>query len=148
MIYIKKRGIAVENKVFKKLPISLDNTPKGCIKYNISKTKSYRNPFFSLKNEKETLSSFIDAINSNMPESALSFVSSRVSGIDINELEEIFKHKSVCKCMAVLPYTHIKGYISVALQDTKSQKSEIVHVRMVKEPNSNSLWKIFEIIRE
>lgn len=147
-----KRGIAVKkDNIFNKFPIKInEKNKKGFFKYNnVDKMSDNRYPFFTVRNKRETVSCFIDAINSNKYDTALSFISKRVTNIDFNELNDIFKNKKVCKCVVVYkPKGSNNKIVSVALGDIRNNIHEIIHVKMIKEPNKQSEWKICEIITE
>ena len=131
---------------FIKIPHSKFLSKKLNCNFNTHNDK--KSPFFWIRNKKETINSFVDAVNSNKYDTALGLISKKVTSIDLDEINDIFKNKIINKCIPIYKSNGVKGFVSIALSDKKNQKSEIIHIKMIKEPNKLGEWKIYEIIRE
>ena len=102
-----------------------------------------KSPFFSLVSPKGTLLAFLHALKQEGTEEARGYLSSAISGADLEEIKGVFAHaekyrffvKETGECMRTL---------SLAAAGEK----EVISVGMVAEPDDFGKWKIYCIEKE
>ncbi|GHU53422.1 hypothetical protein AGMMS49975_11440 [Clostridia bacterium] len=110
--------------------------------------KRYNVPFFSILNESSTIRAFLDALSKGATSEAAGYLSQTArKNLDINEL---------CAMVGSRDYKRLSGrrFINtgyktdaILLIDNESI-NKIIHLHLVKEPDSVSKWKIFDVESE
>lgn len=100
-------------------------------------------PFFSLVSPKGTLLAFLRALRQEGTEEARGYLSSAISGADLEELKGVFAHAE--KYRVFLKNTGARMHtLSLAAAGEK----EVISVGMVAEPDDFGKWKIYCIEKE
>lgn len=116
-----------------------------CSRIAIDSSKQSNNPFFSILNESGVVKYFINAIVKNSEEEAKSCISKFVvDKVDLSEIYSLLGEKKQYKSLIKYNKNDNKNTISVAV----GSNDEIVHVKMIEEPDCNGNWKIIQIDRE
>ena len=107
-------------------------------------------PFFKITDDDGAASSFIEALTNLKFETARGFISkSFASRIDVRELATILEGGAACKLMVRAEFGTCPRNCKVKSVLVKDGAScAIVHLRMIKEPDSVSNWKIYSVERE
>jgi len=107
-------------------------------------------PQINLTGERQVVACFLDAVRAN-PEDAWAFVSKVYSpGLDLNELRELLSsgaQKMVSKAMYLSDPKNCLTR-SVYVEDPGRNLRRLLHLRMIREPDHNGLWKIFGVEQE
>ena len=108
-------------------------------------------PFFKITDDDGTASSFLDALTNSRLETARGFISKNfASSIDVRELATILDGGASCKLLACAEFSNCPRNCkvkSVLVRDGDASCA-VVHLRMIKEPDSVSNWKIYSVERE
>lgn len=107
-------------------------------------------PFFKITDDGGTASSFLEALTNFKFETARGFISkSFASRIDVRELATILEGGASCKLMVRAEFGTCPRNCKVKSVLVKDGAScAVVHLRMIKEPDGVSNWKIYSVERE
>ena len=120
-------------------------------KLNIKKLKSW--PTLETTAETQTATRFLEAVSIN-PESAWPFVSKVcAASLDLNDLHAVLYGANIttgnrlCSRVVTMPYAKIPQNCqtrSILIEDIEN-KLWLLHLRMIKEPDRYSTWKIINV---
>ena len=108
-------------------------------------------PFFKITDDDGAASSFLKALTDFRLEAALGFVSKNfASSIDVYELASTFEGTAACKmvCAEFASCPRNCKVKSVLVMDGQNAPRAVVHLRMIREPDSVSNWKIYSVEKE
>ena len=108
-------------------------------------------PFFKITDDDGTASSFLQALTDFRLEAARGFISkSFASSIDIHELAATFEGVAACKmvCAGFSNCPKNCKVKSVLMMDGQNAPCALVHLRLIREPDSVSNWKIYSVEKE
>lgn len=100
-------------------------------------------PFFSLVSPKGTLLAFLHALKQEGTEEARGYLSSAISGADLEELKSVFAHAEKYRF-----YVKDAGAQMRTLSLAAAGEREVISVGMVAEPDDYGKWKIYCIEKE
>ena len=106
----------------------------------LSKRKS---PFFSLVSPKGTLLAFLHALKQEGTEEARGYLSSAISGADLEEIKGVFAHAEKYRF-----FVKETGERMRTLSLAAAGEKEVISVGMVAEPDDFGKWKIYCIEKE
>jgi len=137
--------------VFRKLRVNALARP--AYKFRVSEARGLiadNAPFYKITDDDGTASSFLEALTNFKLETARGFISkSFTSRIDVRELATILEGSAACKLMVRAEFGNCPRNCKVKSVLVKDGAScAIVHLRMIKEPDSISNWKIYSVERE
>ena len=108
-------------------------------------------PFFKITDDDGTASSFLDALTSFRLDAARGLISKNFAGsIDVYDLAATFNGAEACK-MVCAEFTSCPRNCkvkSVLVTDRQDAPCTVVHLRMIREPDSVSNWKIYSVEKE
>jgi hypothetical protein len=116
-----------------------------------------KKPFYAIARDTvdtDIVNLFIKAITGNGPDDASVYLSKNlkaVGALDFEELKKVFNENIAYKYLSKVRFSHLPAQIvtnSILVMNEKVQKSSIVHVYMVKEPDMHGRWKICGIEKE
>jgi len=108
-------------------------------------------PFFKITDDDGTASSFLKALTDFRLEAARGFISKNfASSIDVHELAATFEGAAACKmvCAEFASCPRNCKVKSVLVMDEQCAPCAVVHLRMIREPDSVSNWKIYSVEKE
>ena len=121
------------------LPLAVSEFDKG-------KTAE-KKPFFSMLSQSGTLKFFVDALEKRNETEARRYLSKMVAGsVNLEEAYELFHSKNQYKYLFSFRQEKKSGVSTVSIAIGKNE--EIVHVKMVEEPDNHGIWKIIRIEKE
>ncbi len=104
-------------------------------------------PFFSMLNQSGTLKFFVDALEKKNEEEARRYLSKMVAGsVNLEEAYELFHSKNKYKYLFSFQEEKRSKVSTISIAIGKNE--EIVHVKMVEEPDNHGIWKIIRIEKE
>lgn len=108
--------------------------------------------FMAYKPDQLAAANFIEAVKLN-PEDAWAFVSKVYSpSLDLNELSEVFNASpNSVKWITKATYMHDpKNCLtrSLYVDDPTRNLRRLLHIKMIKEPDHNGVWKICKVEQE
>ena len=102
-----------------------------------------KSPFFSLVSPKGTLLAFLHALKQEGTEEARGYLSSAISGADLEEIKGVFAHAEKYRFFVKEAGERMRT-LSLAAVGEK----EVISVGMVAEPDDFGKWKIYCIEKE
>ena len=108
-------------------------------------------PFFKITDDDGTASSFVKALTDFRLDAARGFISKNfVSSIDVHELAATFEGAAACKmvCAEFSSCPRNCKVKSVLVMDGENAPCAVVHLRMIREPDCVSSWKIYSVEKE
>ena len=108
-------------------------------------------PFFKITDDDGTASSFLKALTDFRLDAALGFISKNfASSIDVYDLASTFEGTAACKmvCAEFASCPRNCKVKSVLVMDGQNAPCAVVHLRMIREPDSVSNWKIYSVEKE
>lgn len=107
-------------------------------------------PFVSLMNETGTVKLFVEALSKNRHEDALAYVSKNYAkNFDLGELSEYFGENGHYKHLVKVEFNQPpRNCITNSILVLENNKSSIIHLHMIKEPDKFGSWKIYSIDKE
>ncbi len=119
--------------------------------FHFYKTENFdwcNKPFFAVANENCVINGFLAAIKNCSIDEAKTYVSKNfVSSIDFEGLKNIFDSESEYKYLINLPFEDQKNKLTNSIL-VGGNKTNIVHVHMIHEPDRYGRWKIYNIEKE
>ena len=102
-----------------------------------------KSPFFSLVSPKGTLLAFLHALKQEGTEEARGYLSSAISGADLEEIKGVFAHAEKYRF-----FVKETGERMRTLSLAAAGEKEVISVGMVAEPDDFGKWKIYCIEKE
>ena len=102
-----------------------------------------KSPFFSLVSPKGILLAFLHALKQEGTEEARGYLSSAISGADLEELKGVFAHAEKYRF-----FVKETGERMRTLSLAAAGEKEVISVGMVAEPDDFGKWKIYCIEKE
>ena len=108
-------------------------------------------PFFKITDDDGTASSFLKALTDFRPDAARCFISKNfAASIDVYDLAATFEGAAACKMVCAEfegrpKHCKVKSVLVTGGQDASCA---VVHLRMIREPDSVSNWKICSVEKE
>ena len=99
-----------------------------------------KSPFFSLVSPKGTLLAFLHALKQEGTEEARGYLSSAISGADLEEIKGVFAHAE--------KYRFFVKETGECMSLAAAGEKEVISVGMVAEPDDFGKWKIYCIEKE
>ena len=116
--------------------------------------RAEKSVFVNYQTDRDIAARFIEAVQDN-PEDAWAFVSKLYAGgLDLNALREVLlpaPGMHLCKWVNKAEPTNTSRHFktrSLYIADTERNLRSLLHLRMVKEPDKNGLWKICAVEQE
>jgi len=104
-------------------------------------------PFF--QDENQTVKSFVDALAGSRFDDARAYISKPYADVfDLDELSDYFSENKVCVSAAVAFRKAPRNCLTKSILMREKDRDSVIHLHMVREPDSFGNWKIYGIDKE